>query len=180
MVDLSIYDLPLSDIEKQLKVIVDEAITLRFKTEESTNLDISSAKTIIASLLNCRARLDRLEEILTVATRARGRAHRAAQEARRVADEAWDLVSSAARTGPSRRSEYTGAKEHYADNNLATLNEQRSARIAERLADYATECHNVIKTVYHGLDNYRADHLVIIRALSFESHLERTSTDRGF
>jgi hypothetical protein len=178
--DLSLYDLPLSEVEKQLKGLVDEALTLRFKTEESANLDISSPRTIIASLLNCRARLDRLEEILTVAARARGRAYRAAQEARRVADEAWDAVSAAARTGPSRRSEYTGAKEHYADNNLATLSQQRSARIAERLADYATESHNVIKIVYHGLDNYRSDHLVIIRALSFESHLERTSTDRGY
>lgn len=177
--NLEQFDLPLTDVEKQLKTLVDEALTLRFSAEVS--LDYSSPKTLIDSLLACRARLDRLEELLAVATRAKGRATRAAQEARRVADEAWDTHSVSARSGPvTRRQEYVGAKENYADNNLATLNEQRNARIAERLADYTAECYQVIRTVYHGLDNFRSDHLAIIRSMSFESHLERSSTDRGY
>lgn len=178
--DLQKLDIPLTEIESQLKALVDEALSLRFNVSEAPNLDISSPKTIIDSLLDCRMRLDRLEEILAVATRAKGRAWRGHHEAARLAREAWDTTSAASRRGPSRRSEYTGAKEHYADNNLATLDEQRTAYQAERLSDYATECHTVIKTVYHGLDNYRADHLVIIRALSFESHLERTTVDKGY
>lgn len=179
--DLQKLDPPLTEIESQLKVLVDEAHGLRFKPDESSiNLDISSPKIILDSLLACRARLDRLEELLAIATRARGRAWRAHQEAARLAQEAWDATSAASRTGPSRRSEYTGAKEHYADNNLATIDEKRTAYRAERLADYADECYRVIKILYHGLDNYRADHLVIIRALSFESHLERTTTDKGY
>lgn len=176
--NLDQFDLPLVGVEKQLKAVVDEALALRFTFEAS--LDHSSPQTLIDSLLACRARLDRLEELLTIATRAKGRATRAAQEARRVADEAWDTHSVSARSGPvTRRHDYVGAKENYADNNVATISEQRNARIAERLADYTQECYQVIRTVYHGLDNFRADHLAIIRAMSFESHLERTSTDRG-
>ncbi len=164
-------------LEMQLKAHVDEAISLRF---QDNDIPISSPANLIDSLLLVRKRLDRVEELLQILTRARGRALRASQEAERAAQEAWDQASVASRTGPSRRSEYDGARANNADNNLATLSQQRHAFQAKRVFEFVHECYQVVKTVYYGLDNFRQDHLAIIRAMSFESHLERTSTDRGY
>lgn len=179
--DLSQFDLPFSEIEDKLRALVTEGLSLRFDPEKALTFTIASPKTVLESLIALRGRLDRLEELVAIASRAKGRATRAAAEAARVARERWDAASVQARSGAARRREdFTGAKEHYADYNLATLNEQRGAFQAERLADFASETLEVLKLIHRGLDNYRADHLAIIRSLSFESHLERTTTDRGF
>jgi hypothetical protein len=170
-----------SRLESQLDALVTEALSLRFTTDAvvPTEYGALDPKAFVESLLAVRARLDRLESLLTTALRVKGRAAREARRLRTLADDSWDQASSASRSS-SRRSDYLGAKEHYADNNLATFDQQRAARQAEKLSHYADECADVIRTIHRGLDNFRSDHLAIIRMMSFESHLERTSVDKGY
>lgn len=179
MIDLAQYDLPLTEVESQLAAMVAEALGLRFQDTEGLALAVAGPQDLIQALVRVRARLDRLEELYTVSLRAKGRTVRAAQEATRIADEAWNAVSVASRQG-HRRSDYVGAKEHYADNSIATLNEQRGAKQAHRLADYATEANEVIRLVHRGLDAYRSDILAIIRAKQFETHLERSTPHSSY
>lgn len=174
---------PQSQLESWLDTQVQEAARLRVLEPESaayTGPDGSpDPRLLIVSLSAVRARLDRIEAILAVLIRAKARAGRAAKVARYTADDAWNEASVAGRTG--RRQEYVGAKEHYADIGLATLSEQRQARAAERLSDYAAECLDVVRLIHRGLDSSRQDLNVIMRTLAFESYLERSGpADKGY
>ena len=174
---------PKDELEKWLDSQVQEAMRLRsLETEEATSLapgGTPDPRAVINALVAVRARLDRLETIQAALMRAKGRTARAAKAARYTADD-WNEASVNARKPQARRSEYTGAKEHYADNSLASFTEQRAARQAERLADYAAECLDVVRLVHRGLDSYRSDLNTIARTLSFESHLERSAPDKGY
>lgn len=142
---------------------------------------IPDPRTLINALVGVRARMDTVESILAALIRAKSRTARAAKAARYAADDAWNANSIRTRNTPGvRRDEYVGAKEHYADNNLASFNEQRQARASERLADYAAECLDVVRLVHRGLDSHRTDLNVIMRTLAFESHLERSAPDKGY
>lgn len=172
-------------IESWLDTQVQEAMRLRtLEPEHGASLAPGGSpdpRALMTELLTVRSRLDRLEVIQAGLIRAKSRAGRHAKAARYAADDAWNEHSVKARRSPTmRRDEYVGAKEHYADNSLASFEQQRAARKAERLADYAAECLDVVRLVHRGLDSYRTDLNVILRTLSFESHLERSAPDRGY
>jgi hypothetical protein len=173
------FDLPLSRLEEELAEWAAEALRLRFaEVAGSPAVELppveSGASEVMQRLLAVRQRLDRVEELLARATRARGRSSRAAQVAKAQADDAWDVSSQRGRAAPVRRGgEFEGPRERYADNNLATLDQRRATREAERLADSASECLDVVRLCHRGLDGIRQDLLTMLRAFQFESHLER-------
>lgn len=179
--DLDKFDLPLSQLEDQILSWVKEALDLRFAQRGGESLvPDQGSSPVLNGLLSVRARLDRLEELLASATRARGRAARATAIAKAVSDDAWDSQSQVELQRTQRHGEFVAPRERYANSNLETLNQKRDFRAAERLQHCADEAYEVIRLVYRGLDGVRQDHLAVIRALSFESHLERSSVDRGY
>ncbi len=125
-------------------------------------------------LLDVRRRLDRLEQILALATRARALAKRTATEALTTADEAWDEACMKIRTNPVRRGdEYSSARERAAEANLACLSTSRAARRAAESLAHADELLDVLRLLHKGLDGVRQDTLTTLRLVQFESHLER-------
>lgn len=166
-------DLPLSQMEKQVFVWVEEALAIR--AQSGSCVVPSDPVSGLDALVQVRASLDRLEEILSRATRARGRVLRATTHAKALADDRWDEIAK-----NTRHQEFTATREKYADINLETLEERRTARAAEHLLSAVNEAYEIIRLAHRGLEGVRQDYLAMLRTLSFESHLERSTNDRGY
>jgi hypothetical protein len=163
-----------------LTKMVEEALELRHGSAGDSAGAISmpppeaGVRDVLAVLLRVRSRLDRLEGVLQRAVRLRALVHRMSATTRMVADEAWDRASVNSRAPSVRRGEeFTGPRERYADNNLATLQEARAAKAGERMAAQADAAVEVIRLAHRGLDGVRQDLIAWLRTLQFESHLER-------
>lgn len=165
---LNALDVPLSELELQVSGWVAEALQIRFEGTPSLPVDATVASEIMQVLLDVRQRLDRLEGLLGVARRAKGRAHRASRTGRWEADTSWDQAVVAI-----PRREYEGPRERYAEASLASLVQQRTARAGENLSSVADEAYDVIKMAHDGMSSLRYDLVAMLRGFGFESSLER-------
>lgn len=123
-------------------------------------------------LLDVRRRQDRIEELLRIAIRAKAIAERRHTAAQADADEAWDKAAMERRNIPVQM-EYVSAKERAAAVNLDTLAQRRQARQLANLVHECAEVVDILRLTHRGIDSVRQDVLTILRALQFESHLER-------
>lgn len=160
------------ELRNALTTMVAEALDLRFGGK------IPAAGASLAeiedALLDIRRRLDRIEELLGRAIRAKARAARAAALATHTADDAWDKAIHGQRTAPVMRGgEYSSAKERHAEANLATMTERIAARNAADLVAVCDEAAEVLRLAWRGMDGARQDLLALMRSTAFESHLER-------
>lgn len=127
-----------------------------------------------AYLLDVRRRLDRVEQILAVTTRARAAVKRVAVDTAAAAEDAWDTAILKVRNNPVRRGdEYSSARERAAEANLECLSARRAARRATESLSHAEELLDVVRLLHKGLDGVRQDTLTTLRLVQFESHLER-------
>lgn len=160
------------DIRELLSGYAGEALDLRFAG--GLPGPQSAPKQILDALLDVRRRLDRVEALLGRAVRIRARCARASAAAKAAADDAWDRAAQRGRSAPvARGDEFSSARERHADANLAVLDERRAAREAAGLADHADEAVEVLRLAHRGLADLRQDVMAILRALQFESHLDR-------
>lgn len=170
--DQPAHDDGLALLDRSLQSMVDEALEHRI-TAILPPVGASSAM-VQESLHAVRQRLDRVEELLGKALTLRARAHSRATNAQHVLDDAWDLAAQRRRTAPvAFGAEYTSARERNAEANLATLDQRAAQRIH---ADAAQRCDNAVeflRLTYRGLEGIRQDHHMILRALQFESSLDR-------
>lgn len=126
-----------------------------------------------SALVDARARLDQLEGILGQAMDLK---HAAGMEARRLEQaeqDAWDEKADNARKRGLRQ-DFEGAQERYATWRLQTRDERLAARHARAVADLCDICEAKVRLAHRGLDNARQDLHARLRALAFESTLERT------
>lgn len=123
-----------------------------------------------ALLVRVRARSDRVDELLSIATLARGRARRSKEEAAFAADEA---LMRATQVVASRRAEFSSGKEREADAKLAAFEERRVAYLRERLVSVTADAYEVINQIHWQLDAMRKDLRATLHSLQFESGLER-------
>ncbi len=131
-------------------------------------------RTVLQSLQHTRRSLDRVEELLSRTVRIRARAQRMATHAGNVFDDAWDTAAQQRRTNPVvHGGEYSSARERTAEANLATLDLRVGARSTAELAHRCDEAVEVIRLAHRGLESVRQDHLAVLRALQFESSLDR-------
>lgn len=156
------------DVDRTSAWLLAEAIDLRKHSIDMESLRTATPQHIRIALLDVRARLDRIEEILSNFIRLRGATVRQAVAARHAAGDAWDAHAVAARRG-----DYEGAKERYAQWSVATLDEQRSARQAEKQQSVLDEAVEIVRLVYKGLDATRYDLHVLLRSISIELPGER-------
>jgi hypothetical protein len=175
--DLSVYEVPFGDVEQRLLAWVEEALELRHGAAGDPlgpikALDFSDGPEIVRNdLIRARMRQDRVDELASLATRARGRIDRVRKEAARQAEEAYDLANR--HNAANRRAEFTTGREKHSDANLDTLEQRRTAAEAERLASFAEECERVIRAKSFELGGVRDDLKHVLRGLQFESSLER-------
>ncbi len=160
------------DIPVVLAAYIDEAQALARGIELPPG--VPAPVDIVELLAQVRQRLDRLEHLLAAVIRIRARAHRAANAAKAAASDAWDKAAMRRRSAPVQRGdEYYSARERDAEANLASLDLIHAHRAAAELAQHCDEAHDVIRLHHRGFDNYRQDIHAILRAMTFEHHLER-------
>ena len=125
---------------------------------------------IMDLLRRVRARADRVDELLSKVTLARGRARRAKEEAAFAADRA---LMEATQQRAARRVEFSSAKEREADAKLDAFEERRVAYLRDRLVSVTNDAFEVVSQVHWQLDSIRKDLRASLHALQFESGLER-------
>jgi len=176
---MSKYDLPFDKIESSVMEWVTEALEARHGEYEDPEGKLSLPDLVEVgpagvqhSLLRVRARLDRVDELLAKATRAKHRASRALEEARWEASNAWNKASTSNNTN-SRFQDYSTGKERDAVATLATFDLQREVHRLTRMVDVTVEAWTVIKQLYWSMDSLRNDHVSVLRNIQFESSLDR-------
>ncbi len=129
---------------------------------------------LIQVLADIRRRMDRLDQLLANVSVVRGQVRRQSVAAKNEADDAWDEAAIRRRQQPVQRGdEFYSAREREAEANLATVGERRTARLAADTVSQIEEHYDTVRLFHRGLDRDRQDVHAMIRALSFESHLER-------
>lgn len=129
--------------------------------------------TVHSALIDARARLDQLEQILSQAMDLKQASAMEATALEQAAQDAWDKVADDARKR-GLRDQYEGAQEKYATWRLKTREQHLAARHARAVADIAATCEAKVRMYYRGLDGARMDLHKRLSALAFESSLERT------
>jgi hypothetical protein len=128
---------------------------------------------ILDSLARTRKRLDRLEEVYSKLIRLKGSASRRAEEAKAVFEEAWEASSSASRSRPVVKGDFTAPRERYADLNLQHFELKRASRAAAELLSKASEAEQVVRLLHRGLDSLRYDHIAMLNGMNVLANLER-------
>jgi hypothetical protein len=162
------------DLASDLDRLIEEALRLR-QSEALPSIDQGPAE-VLAQLALVRTRLDRLEELLSIAVRFRGRIREALKAANASVEDRWAEVVSAPSRRPRAGSDgWSGSapRERYAEADLATLDQKRVQRRVEKSSDLANDAVDLIRQAHRGLDSTRLDLHLILRAMSVESFLER-------
>lgn len=162
-------------VEANLTAWMGEALELRHEAAGDPKGSINGvhAETIdeVYDLLRrVRARSDRVDELLAKATQLRGRVKRAKEAAEFNADTA---VAEATQQRAARRVEFSSAKEREADAKLDAFQQRRVLYFANRLVSISMDGYEVIRQVSAQLAEIRSDLRAQLRALQFESSLER-------
>lgn len=129
---------------------------------------------VLTALVDARARLDRVEELLSEVLRLRNSARRLARAAKDEVDDAW-AAKVAGPGGRRSRGDFgdPAPRERYAEADLAVLEQRRRERqYAEQLAQ-AEEATEFVQLAHRGLSEVRRDLHVMLRAMEVERSLER-------
>lgn len=160
------------DLDQFVSTMINEVLTLR-TTVQWPSLEAGPSE-LLHFLLDIRKRQDRVEEIFSSVVRLRSRAQRVSSIADAVVEDAWDKAAVKRRgAGVQRGDEFSSARERHAEANLDVLDLRHAARQAAQQAQLADEAVDVIRLAHRGLDGVRQDVLTVLRALQFETHLER-------
>ena len=164
-----------SDFEAQILAWVTEALELRHGAAGDPKGRLRGAEQesiaeMTDLLRRVRARSDRIDELLSKVTLARGRARRAKEEAAFAADQA---LMQATQIRAGSRVEFSSAAERAADAKLDSFNERRVAYLRDRLVSVTNDSYEVISQIHWQLDAIRKDLRAALHALQFESSLER-------
>lgn len=163
------------DVETTILSWVSEALELRHGTAGDPQGSIREAPQgtpaeVMDLLRRVRTRSDRVDELLSNATLARGRARRAKEEAVFRADRA---LMEATQRRAANRVEFSSGREREADAKLDAFEERRAAHLRDRLVSVTNDAFDVISQVHWQLDAMRKDLRATLHALQFESGLER-------
>ena len=125
------------------------------------------------ALHRIRGQLDRLEALRAQALTLRSTIRSGRIQHTQAAEEAWSSAAAAdQRRGQIR--EFEGAKERAARFDLAAIGERRRMRQWEIAAEMADTVAEQVRGMHAGLRDARTDIIEYLRALAWESHLDRT------
>lgn len=165
-----LVDGPSSDLAK----LVSPVLELREKIPPLPSIE-DGPRAALEYLAEVRTAMDRVDTLLTVAVRFRGKMREAFKLSAAAHDDAWAAVTGGASKKGRGQSGWgePAPRERYAEADLATLNERRHMRKMERWLDEAVDTVDIIQRVYRYLDEVRKDLHLILRAMNVESSLER-------
>lgn len=158
--------------------IIREASDLRYSMEIPP--PESDIHTLLEALQVYRAKLDRLEYLMTSAVLEKGAAYRANKNAQDAASDKWDESISRMKDVKSASlvaaNNFEAPREKYAAANLYSLEERRAARVAEEEFSWTDTTVDILQKMYRGMDAARQDLLTRIKAVPLVSGLEYTTS----
>ncbi len=172
---LNDFDLPFDGQGQRVLELVREAMDLRYGEAGDPDGTIRDApqetpQEIQHLLVRVRSRSDRVDELLSRATLAKGRARRVQDEAAWAAEV---RMLDATKEHSSKRVEFSAAREREAEAKLDSIQERRVAHQAARMVSVTVDAYEVINQIHWSLDAIRKDLRASLHALQFESSLER-------
>lgn len=160
----------MTDVEAQLAGWTEEALELRHGEADDPLGRVRlpdyelGEHAFVDMLGRVRQRLDRVEELQSMARRAKGRVMRMRENAEFEASLKYDQAIA---TQDSRHRQYALGDEKRADAALASLTEKREAHRLKRVESFASEALDVIGQCYWGLEKLREDILQLLKIQRF-------------
>jgi hypothetical protein len=167
----------MSTVPETMSAYLKEASELRYGVvNPPSTADMSE---LLQALQDFRARLDRIEYLLTSAVLSKGKTARSLRKAKDDLNDKWDdsLIRSNDRKAANlvAAQQFEAPREKYASANLATFEYQRFARAAEDDHSWTETTVDALQKMYRGLDSARQDLLTRIKAIPMVNSLEYTS-----
>lgn len=165
------------ETENKILEWVSEALDLRHGSGDDpegpipSNFENMGYVEVSHVLYRVKTRSDRVDALLAKATQAKARARRAQEEAKFVAEVAYDKATQ--QHAAHRTREFVTAREKHADAALSSFEDRRAAHLSARLVSVTTEAYDVITQVHWQLGEIRKDLRAILHSLQFSSRLEQ-------
>lgn len=163
--------------DQKMQAYLKEASELRYSVKVPQ--DSADLNTLLSSLQEHRAKLDRIEHILTSCVIHKARSVIKVREANDELSDKWDTNISEQRQKKSASlvasNQFEAPKEKYATANLATFEHRRVVRKAEEELTWIESVTDAIQKMYRGLDSSRQDLLTRIKAVPVVNSLEYTT-----
>jgi hypothetical protein len=129
---------------------------------------------IVATMIQIRANLDRMQELLTAAQLRRHGAQAQFRADEQAAQTVWDQAATKPRGVRLGNSDsFEGPRERYSQFNLVALEARMKAMETQREFEGWDVCYRATQSYYRNLDGARLDLHARLRAMQFESSLER-------
>lgn len=164
-------------IDQKMQAFLREAGDLRYSLKIPN--DSADLTVLLKSLQEHRAKLDRIEHILTSCVIHKALAVLSAREANDKLADKWDENISEQKKKKSASlvasNQFEAPKEKYATANLATFEERRLVRKAEEDLTWVESTLDAVQKMYRGLDSSRQDILTRIKAIPVVNNLEYTT-----
>lgn len=164
-------EIKLENYEKALEQHKIEVAQLRFGVVLPGSDAMPSE--VLSTLQIVRGNLDRIETILGEVASLKAATARQRGVAAATYDEVWAQNLSKQRNRPDMRGEFVGPRERYAQADLASFDARRTLNSAEHLYSVTDEAYDFIRLAHRGLDGVRQDLHQVLRAVSFESRMDR-------
>lgn len=157
---------------QDLAAKVSEVLSVRFQVTLPSSE--STPQAVLDSLLDARMKTDRVEGLYHEMVQLRAKTARVTAAIRAETDDRWSQALMDMKSAPSRqRDQYEGPRERYAEADLAVLELKRRLRKSEELLGMADEAVDITKTAFRGLNEIIQDHRTWLRALQFQTYLEK-------
>ncbi len=156
---------------EKISSLMDEVLELRTQILVSPSSETTPVQ-LIDGLKDVRRRLDRTEDILVSLLRYKAIAHTLKSGLAADQEDAWDAAVTSSSKSRQINSDFSSAKERYADANLATLESLRKLRKAERFYDSCDSAVEQCRIMYRGLERVRQDIMTVMKSQQFIQNLE--------
>jgi hypothetical protein len=162
----------LDELTSGIADLLDEVLQLRLEVSLPSSQAIPQI--VLDSLLDARAKSDRVEEISIKILRRRSKVLRYVAVLKASVDDKWstaivDMKKSSARN----RDQYEGPRERYAEADLAVLDSRRKLRQAEEVLALLDEASDVIKVAFRGINDILQDHRTWLRTFQIQPYNDK-------
>ena len=161
---------------QEIKDTVNSLVSEVLKLRSSVSLPSASSvpQAVLDSLLDVRAKADRVEELSITVLRMRAQLGRREAALKALVEDSWaQALTDLKGTGSRQRDQYEGPRERYAEADLAVLSDKRTLRKLEELMSVVDEASDVIRVAFRGINDIMNDHRTWLRLIQLQPYSEK-------
>lgn len=156
------------DLDPKLASMVTEAASHRWDVKIDDIGD--SPSELYEGIVKLRGHQDRIEQIVVDLMRLRGRVSQAVSDRKALVDDGWDNEVVGATTF---KISDPAPRERYAHYNLKVMSKTVELRKAQKALGDVETALEIVRMYHRGIDSTRREFEARIRALTYETRLER-------